>query len=159
MLVLTFSNLRKLQQKIKKKEIICHFKLGKVSMNQIDAEVIKYVRDLNPYRVDWGNICDYMTNKDFLHVTKAVSNPDTTNTCYMLNWPRYVYGTCLYDYEDGAKDIFGSTWKILESDQLIRLHITPGLKGYRILDNPVNKFAYYSAIRFAESFMLWYFGP
>ena len=45
------------------------FELGFVSRE--NSELIKKIRKMNPYTIDWSNIPDYLTKEDFLIIAKG----------------------------------------------------------------------------------------
>ena len=66
-------HLQKLALRIKNKQLVCHFKIGCVSLDPKDSDTLKFIRSLKSNSIDWSNICDYMDNKEFLELTKRVS--------------------------------------------------------------------------------------
>ena len=45
------------------------FELGFVSRD--NSELIKKIRKMNPYTIDWSNIPDYLLKEDFLAIAKG----------------------------------------------------------------------------------------
>lgn len=76
--------------------------IGKVSLDKSDKDTLSFIKKQNAYQIDWSNICDYMTNKQFFDIAKEVSCDETAHTCHMMNWPQRVYGTFLYDFGENA---------------------------------------------------------
>ena len=76
----------------------------KLSPNNEDG--INFVKSKCPEQINWSNICDYMTNTDFLKMAKLCSGDSTAHTCHFMNWPDQVYGTHLHDYFAKKQDIY-----------------------------------------------------
>ena len=61
-------------------------------------ETLKEVRDLNPERIDWSNLPDYMTIENFFSMAKLCSTSKTEHTFHLLSWTSKVFGASLFDY-------------------------------------------------------------
>ena len=72
-----------------------------ISLHEEDKEPIEFIKNLKPFKIDWGNIPEYMSNIDFIKMAKLCSSPDTAHTAHFINWVQKVKGTHIYDYPKG----------------------------------------------------------
>ena len=58
-----------LKKLVRDERLAMNFELGFVSRE--NSELIKKIRKMNPYTIDWSNIPDYLTKEDFLAIAKG----------------------------------------------------------------------------------------
>ncbi|KAJ3066660.1 hypothetical protein HDU98_010057 [Podochytrium sp. JEL0797] len=66
-----------------------------------DSTTIAAIRNLNPFTMNWSNVPDYFSPRDFFALAKSVSakrDKDTVHHMYSMNWLRDVKGGFLIDY-------------------------------------------------------------
>ena len=97
-----------LTKKFKNGDIVCQYKVMVLSdkCEGYDAEAFNCIKELNANQIDWSNIPDYMTNKEFLALAEQCCGDNTIHTCNFMNWPSRVFGTHLFDYLENAGDEF-----------------------------------------------------
>ena len=79
-----------------------------------DKESIKFIKNLNPYQIDWSNLCEYIHPKDYLLLAEAVSIPDTAHTAHFMNWSLKVFGVHIIDYGDQMQNAFDQIRRVVE---------------------------------------------
>ena len=81
-------------------------KLGTVSAN--NNEMIKEVKEMDPFIVSWSNIIDYIEPSSFHTIAKEISGLNTIHYVHSCNWTSRVYGTDIFDVNDKVKLFFYS---------------------------------------------------
>jgi len=81
-------------------------KLGTVSAN--NKEMIKEVKEMDPFIVSWSNIIDYIEPSSIHAIAKEISGHNTIHYVHSCNWTSRVYGTDILDINDKAKLFFYS---------------------------------------------------
>ena len=82
--------------------ICCHLNVQEVQTK--DDRFAEEVRRLNPARIDWSNIPDYMDRHDFQMFAKKCSGPKTVHTFHTMNWIQKVFGAQYLDY-NGSRSL------------------------------------------------------
>jgi hypothetical protein len=44
------------------------------------------IKNLKATEIDWSNIPDYFTNKDFIQIAKRCSVDETSHVAHFMNW-------------------------------------------------------------------------
>ena len=151
-------NLKVLQERIQNNLIECHYLMMKVSLDQEDEKSIEFIKDLNPFQIDWSNIPDYFSNKDFVKMAKLCSSHDTTHTAHFMNWNQKVFGTHIYDYKDSKQKVFNEI--VDKSEKIWCEKLKDYIPGFRsqINDHPISKFYKAITMKYAKVYMDYYFG-
>ena len=63
-----------------------------------ETDLFTEVKHLDPHSIEWSNIPDYMTPRQFLTMAERCSSVGTTHTFHSKNWGRRVFGSHLLDY-------------------------------------------------------------
>ena len=56
------------------------------------------IRKLEAATIDWSNLPDYLTTKDFFSAARLCSVEGTKHSFHLMNWSNRVFGTNLVDY-------------------------------------------------------------
>ena len=104
MLDLITEKIENLRKNIQTGQVTCKYVVAHVSLQNKDQKTLDYIKGLKAYQIDWSNIGDYFTNKDFVNIAKQCSVEDTAHNAHFMNWSQHVFGTCLYDYVDQMQD-------------------------------------------------------
>ena len=100
------------------------FECNKVSYS--NTELVKRIKSLNPYTVDWSNVPDYLHRDEFLAIAQEVSGDDTVHYMHFMNWATRVLGTFIGDYPDEQiEGIIKETEQRLVSHHQVKLGISP----------------------------------
>jgi len=86
----------------------CHLNVKEVQTK--DDRFAEEIRRLNPARIDWSNLPDYMDRHNFQKFAKKCSSPETVHTFHTMNWVRKVFGAQCIDYKD-SRDILEKALK------------------------------------------------
>ena len=65
-----------------------------------ESWIFKEVKELDPIRIDWSNIPDYLGFSEFFSMALKCSGNRTEHSFYLMNWLNKVYGCDLVDYVD-----------------------------------------------------------
>ena len=90
--------MEKLKMRLLNGKLDMDFECNKVSYSNTD--LVKKIKSLNPYTVDWSNVPDYLHREEFLAIAKEVSGEDTVHYMHSMNWGTRVLGTFIGDYPD-----------------------------------------------------------
>eukprot|EP00092_Neocalanus_flemingeri_P007224 GFUD01007803.1.p1 GENE.GFUD01007803.1~~GFUD01007803.1.p1 ORF type:complete len:624 (+),score=105.13 GFUD01007803.1:137-2008(+) len=98
-----------LKDLIKKKELLVKMHSRRFDEEQLD--VLDEVKELNPDRIDWSNLPDYMRIDDFFSMARSCSASQTEHSFHLMNWTTKVFGASLFDYflPDVDQDYFIDT--------------------------------------------------
>ena len=80
-------SLRKLEMK---------FKAAQIGTKSKD--LLREIKDMKPYTVDWSNIPDYFCREEFLQMARAASTDETVHYFHMMNWVQNYKGASVFDY-------------------------------------------------------------
>jgi hypothetical protein len=78
--------LKELRKKINYDLISCKYFVGHVSLDDKDKQTLDMIKGLKPFQIDWSNIADYFTNKDFIKMVKKCSVEETAHVAHFMNW-------------------------------------------------------------------------
>eukprot|EP00092_Neocalanus_flemingeri_P055381 GFUD01065436.1.p1 GENE.GFUD01065436.1~~GFUD01065436.1.p1 ORF type:complete len:161 (+),score=25.80 GFUD01065436.1:3-485(+) len=81
---------------------------------------------MNAFTVDWSNIIDYFSKKDFLEMAEAASSEDSVHYVHLMNWVNCYKGASVFDY--GYED------KVILIDQALKAH--RDMHQFKIRTNP-----------------------
>ena len=65
--------INQMKERIVNNHIVCSYRVGKVSLKREDRAILDLIKSYEPYQIDWSNIGDYFTNKDFVEMTRLCS--------------------------------------------------------------------------------------
>ena len=89
------------------------FEQGYVSMD--NQRLLRKIKSLNPYTVDWSNIPDYFSKEEFLAMAREVSGENTVHYMHSMNWTLQVHGAFIGDFPaDQTKEIVKNDLKAWE---------------------------------------------
>ena len=74
------------------------------SLSLENHDLLSSISSLNPLSISWSNVCDYFSPKDFHKMARACSSNETIHFAYSMNWPMFVKGAGVIDFETGDKN-------------------------------------------------------
>ena len=74
------------------------FKKGMVTLK--NSELLNRIKNTNPHYVDWSNIPDYVSKKEFFDIAKKISNEQTVHYMHSMVWHQQIPGTHIVDYPE-----------------------------------------------------------
>jgi hypothetical protein len=124
------------QIKCKKLQLIVNF--GFVEINNED--LLKEIKNLNPHRMTWSNVPDYMNGDEFFTILEKCSSSQTTHHVWTMNW-QSTEGTSTFDYKEEyigqRQDDLVESKKFIENQNYLegtlkkKLHASPiSILGY-----------------------------
>ena len=72
------------------------FKLQNISVD--DFAFAAEVKAINPYRIEWCNIPDWMVKSKFIRFARACSGQETVHTLESMIWGQRVFGSSWFDF-------------------------------------------------------------
>ena len=81
---------------VRKDRLRMTFHTGTVSPDNM--ALLNEIRGLNPYTIDWSNLPDYFSKKEFLRMAQSSSGEETVHYMHLMNWYVRVKGSFILDY-------------------------------------------------------------
>ena len=95
-------NLLKLKKNIKEGQI--RVTVSTASISPSNKAILDEIKRLEPATIDWSNLPDYLTTKDFFSTARLCSVEGTNHSFHLMNWGSKVFGTNLVDYVPYGED-------------------------------------------------------
>ena len=83
-------------QLISLRKLDMKFKAAQIGTKSKD--LLREIKDMKPYTVDWSNIPDYFCREEFLQMARAASTDETVHYFHMMNWVQNYKGASVFDY-------------------------------------------------------------
>ncbi|XP_057301462.1 uncharacterized protein LOC130635946 [Hydractinia symbiolongicarpus] len=137
-------------------KVECTFHVNSVSLD--NKKIIEEICLLQPHRIDWSNLADYMNKETFFRLAEACGAEKTIHLMHFMNWRRFIYGTDIYDYKNPfevhteQKKIFLSILKDNHKAGLI-----PFLRKRVSFPAPKNLSNGVLSLKYRENFLKFYF--
>lgn len=86
--VILIDAIQQLRNRIKERKLICYLYHKEVKMEELAFAA--WIREINPYMVNWSNVPDYLEKNAFIKFARTCSTEDTIHFVTFLNWVYYV---------------------------------------------------------------------
>eukprot|EP00092_Neocalanus_flemingeri_P007461 GFUD01008057.1.p1 GENE.GFUD01008057.1~~GFUD01008057.1.p1 ORF type:complete len:603 (+),score=99.82 GFUD01008057.1:51-1859(+) len=93
---LHFHRMENARKLVQDRSIVIEVDVKKFDLDNVD--IFPEIRMMEPARIDWSNVPDYLTKENFFKMAQKCSGSSTQHTFHLMNWGCKVFGTNIFDY-------------------------------------------------------------
>eukprot|EP01080_Neovahlkampfia_damariscottae_P004651 gene4651-8224_t len=126
------SSVKNLKSMISSNKLQLEVHMGFIDIN--NAQLMKEIKNLNPYTMTWSNVPDYLNPRDFFTIAKKCSSRETIHLFWSMNWIQLMYGVNINDYPPKMRNEMLK----LSKDSISKQNILPKFLRSAVISHPVN---------------------